>query len=329
MPGRSRLVCKPRFSSRCGISRNPDDPVARQPVSPFNDSSATVETMDDLKDIRSVQVLNVDDEYSTLSPNGLLLSGSKPETNSFIVSDADEELLILIEFTHSVDLHSMKIYALPLDEDTEMEDVSPPKQIHLFKLSNLNHDFDDIKGLKPNKSIKCSSKKLLKGQMVNLRKKTSNPLAFQRIKYLAVFIESNQDDTEKTYIHGLSLKGDLGANTKTKNIVIGGLNQKCYCSRHKLTPHTMRGAVDPNTPSIRCFCCQRMPKDNVYYRCTLRREICLFHRLTNWEYKICSECFTASVPAEIMENAIYSGNDYDEKEVFIHRKVMVSLNRIS
>ncbi len=64
----------------------------------------------------------------------------------------------------------IKLYALPLDEDTEMEDASPPQQIHVFKLKNLNLDFDDIKGLKPDKSLQCSVNKLAKGQSVNLRK---------------------------------------------------------------------------------------------------------------------------------------------------------------
>ena len=162
--------------------------------------------MDLSKTIRSVQILNVNHDVSTISADDLLLCNPDPNPRSFIVSDADEELLIMMKFNDFIDIQSIKMYALPLDDVMDIEDASAPKQIHIYKLSNLNHDFEDIKKLKPHKSMVCSSKKLSKGQTVNLRKNISKPLAFQKVKYLAIFIESNQNDTEYTYLYGISLK---------------------------------------------------------------------------------------------------------------------------
>ena len=104
--------------------------------------------MDFTKGVHAVQILNGDDEESTMFPEEVLLLNSDPNPERFIVSDADEELIILIKFNKSVDLKSFKIYALPLDDDSDIDDVAPPKQIHIYKLSHLNQDFEDIKGLK-------------------------------------------------------------------------------------------------------------------------------------------------------------------------------------
>lgn len=157
------------------------------------------------KAVRSVQVLNRDDAESTMSANEVLLYNSDPNPGAFIISDADEEVLIIIRFKHFIDIQSIQIYALPLDDEIEIEDASPPKQIHVFKLSNLDQDVDVIKTLKPQKSIICSPQNLSKGQTVNLRENISEPLAFKTVKYLAILMESNQNDTEFTYSHGISL----------------------------------------------------------------------------------------------------------------------------
>ena len=165
-----------------------------------------------------VQALNVNDEESTMSANELMLHNSDPNPGRFIVSDADEELLIMIKFNEFIDIQSIKMYALPLNDDMRITDASPPKQIHIYKLSNLDQDFEDIKGLKPHKSMVCSSKKLSKGQTVNLRKNITKPLAFRKVKYMAIFIESNQDNTEFTYLHGISLKNNSTVREQSKSI---------------------------------------------------------------------------------------------------------------
>eukprot|EP01084_Bolivina_argentea_P264144 447334_1 len=168
--------------------------------------------MDLYKTIKSLQVLNIDESESTISATELSVYESIKDSKSFIVSDVDEELIILIQFFQPIDLKSIKLYA----HDIEIDDASPPKQIHIYKINNLNYDFDDIKSLKSVKSIKCSSKKLSKGQSINVNKNIKNPLTFKKVSYLAIYIESNQNDTEKTYLNGMVLKGQFDANELQK-----------------------------------------------------------------------------------------------------------------
>lgn len=46
-------------------------------------------------------------------------------------------------------------------------------------------------------------------------------------------------------------------------------------------------------------------------------------------YAICVECYGAEIPEQIMQNDIYLTKNCDERELFIHRKMMHSLHRIS
>ena len=62
------------------------------------------------KVIKSIQVLNIDDSESTIKVDQLPKCGSIKDIKSFIVSDADEELIILIEFSQIIDLNSIKVY---------------------------------------------------------------------------------------------------------------------------------------------------------------------------------------------------------------------------
>lgn len=59
------------------------------------------------------------------------------------------------------------------------------------------------------------------------------------------------------------------------------------------------------------------------------QEDCLYLELSGSIYGICVECYNAVIPEEVTKNDIYSENEYDENQLFIHRKVMVSLARIS
>eukprot|EP01084_Bolivina_argentea_P160389 279301_1 len=132
------------------------------------------------------------------------------------MSDADEELLILIEFKHLVSLKLIKIYALNNDHN----DASAPKQINIYKLNNLNINFDDMQVLFPDTSIKCATKKLKKGQSIKLQKQSKNILKFKQTKYLAIYIASNQLNTVNTYINSIEFKGTYTGQTKKPNAKI-------------------------------------------------------------------------------------------------------------
>eukprot|EP01084_Bolivina_argentea_P050109 92127_1 len=152
--------------------------------------------------IKTIIVLNVDKEESTLSADKIATSNVNDQ--SFIVSDADEELLILVEFNEIICLKSIKIYALPHDNT----DSSPPKKVNVYKLDNLNKDFSDFNNKAPNISIQCINKRLTKGQKINL----NNIFKFKKTKYMAIYIKSNQNDTETTFLSGITFQ------TATKSV---------------------------------------------------------------------------------------------------------------
>eukprot|EP01084_Bolivina_argentea_P114012 203083_1 len=165
--------------------------------------------------IKSFIVLNTDKALSTVSSTHLpfieCITSSK-----YVVSDADEELLILVEFKSEISLHSFKIYAFPQDNNEKLEDASAPKDVHVYKMKNVNINFDDIKSLKADKSIVCSTKKLTKGQTISLKR---NTIKFNKVQYLAIYISSNQKNAETTYINGITFNGNINEFVDKKLLI--------------------------------------------------------------------------------------------------------------
>ena len=190
--------------------------------------------------MENIQILNIDKELSTISATEVVSFSNKDESISnkqYIVSDADEELLILIQFKTFINLKGLKIYStnnIDIDQD---EDVSAPKQVHIYKLKNLNVNFDDLNKLKPDKSISCSQKKIVKGQNINLQKNTTK---FQKTKYLAIYIESNQNETEKTVIQAIQLKVSQDkTNKETQSQTVQEILQETVEEKTKEQDKTM------------------------------------------------------------------------------------------
>eukprot|EP01084_Bolivina_argentea_P051180 94136_1 len=171
--------------------------------------------MDFEEQINSIQVLNFSTDNSTIEPEQLITKKIY-DCESYIVSDADEELIILIQFRQIVALHSITLFALSNTQTDDELDISAPKKVHIYKIDNLNKDFDDITTMKPDVNIKCSSKKLSKGQTVNLKQVSKNALKFNKIRYLAIYIETNQNDTENTFINGFRFNGKIDANQQNQ-----------------------------------------------------------------------------------------------------------------
>eukprot|EP01083_Nonionella_stella_P296276 1006550_1 len=176
--------------------------------------------MDMRQFIESFQVLNVDKNESTVSVDQFIFA-EEIKSGSYIVSDADEELLILFKFKKNVNLNSMKVYSLPKDdEDGNDTCASPPKSIHIYKINDLNIDFDDAQSLQSDMSITCKSKKLQKGQKINFKKYPKIAIKFNSIKYLGIYINSNQNDTEQTYLNAITLKGSVEDSHQDHNVPI-------------------------------------------------------------------------------------------------------------
>eukprot|EP01084_Bolivina_argentea_P309696 535745_1 len=179
--------------------------------------------------IKVFNVLNVDKDASTITTEQIPQQGII-NPNNYIISDADEELLILIEFKNIVHLQKIKLYCSVLDEVEDDVDISAPKRIHVYKLNNLNVNFDDIKSLTPNKSISCSCKKLYKGQNIKL----SNIIKFKKTKYVAIYTETNQNDTENTYINAISFHGRADEHKLGKQLTIKPISNNPSTENNKL-----------------------------------------------------------------------------------------------
>jgi len=176
--------------------------------------------------IQTIRVLNRSDEDSTISDQAFG-ANTNPNPALFIKSDSDEELLILIEFKEDIDLETISFHAVHPesksnddddDEDSDEEEkggFSAPKKVFLFKVESLNKDFDDAQALKPDVKVICDSAKMAaaKGHVVRMKKKGKNAIKFRKCSKIMVFVASNQDGTEQTYISGMKFTGNASAKT--------------------------------------------------------------------------------------------------------------------
>eukprot|EP01084_Bolivina_argentea_P000772 1421_1 len=159
--------------------------------------------------IDSINILNVDEYKSTISSTELT-SHNTVDDSLFIVSDVDEELLILISFKHIFDLKSIQICSL-LETHHVDEQWSGPKKIHVYKTKHINLNFEDIRSMKPNLTINCDPYKLTQGENIDLQNCSKNAVAFKSTKYLAIYIASNQKGTENTFINKIAFNAQINA----------------------------------------------------------------------------------------------------------------------
>eukprot|EP01084_Bolivina_argentea_P167891 291259_1 len=156
--------------------------------------------------VKSLSILNVDLDVSKSKSNEQFIHEQSIDENRYIVSDVDEEILILIEFERIVDLHLIKVYALVSSEAIIKDrniDASPPKLIQIYKTDNIDVDFSDISSMKADLSIQCKTKTLNRGQRIKLQKQSNNVIKFKKVRCLVIHVKSNQHDTEQTYLNGI------------------------------------------------------------------------------------------------------------------------------
>eukprot|EP01084_Bolivina_argentea_P200250 342453_1 len=167
-----------------------------------NDETETVVNV-----VKGILVLNIDVEESTISAADLI-SNEPVDSQSYIISEVDEQMIMLIEFKDIVQLSSMKIFACS-NANNEEVDMSGPKQIHIHNIDNINKNWDDILSIKsPHKNVVCLQQQLTDGQQIDF---TTNPI-FKRTKCIAIYIESNQNDSEATYVSGVTFKTECKRN---------------------------------------------------------------------------------------------------------------------
>eukprot|EP01084_Bolivina_argentea_P215867 366581_1 len=162
--------------------------------------------------VRYCNVLNWDQDESQVSTDQIITTSIPSDHTKFIISDCDPELLILVEFEKEIELKNMTIYSLPVtcienkNEENDGDDInaSQPKTIHIYKTKSLNVDFNDIATMKPSQTVTCSPKKLGKGHRINLQKRPVDAVNFKKVQYLIIYIQNNQNDSEHTYVNGIT-----------------------------------------------------------------------------------------------------------------------------
>lgn len=124
--------------------------------------------------IKTLRIFNLDKNESTISENQF----PKIENINqglFVVSDADEEMLFLIDFEQEIDLESIIFYAI---QSAKEDEYSAPKEIKLYAVDSLNKNFDDVKNIKPDAILIGKKNKLANGQKFSLKKKAKSTIKF-------------------------------------------------------------------------------------------------------------------------------------------------------
>eukprot|EP00483_Globobulimina_turgida_P001656 UN01658 len=160
-------------------------------------------------EIKTFKILNLSHEESTISDKQFPEITNMNE-GKFIVSDADEELLFLIEFKQEIQLDSITFYAL---QSAKEDEYSPPRTIQLFKVDSLNIDFDDAKDTQNDAEFVCKKGKLKNGHKFSLKKKAKATVKFSKVTKLLIYISSNIDQKEQTYLNGIQFRGTVKETT--------------------------------------------------------------------------------------------------------------------
>lgn len=119
----------------------------------------------------------------------------------YLESDCDEQLIITLQFTQTVKLHSLKLYA---------PEENGPKTIKIFQNLPNSLDFDQAESNEPAQSFELSPTDLKEGSLISLRF-----VKFQNVSSVTVFVKDNQNGSETTQIDYL---GFVGSPTATTNM---------------------------------------------------------------------------------------------------------------
>ena len=140
-------------------------------------------------DFNGVQALNIEDETP-------IDHAIRPELRDnaalSAVSDADEQMLIVIPFMNAVKLHSIVFRGPP---------GAGPATVKLFK-NRLSFDFDDAEREKPSDVLQVQEAQLGSGSKVALKF-----VNFQMVTSIAILIDNNQGGEEQTILSGLTIFG--------------------------------------------------------------------------------------------------------------------------
>jgi len=122
-------------------------------------------------------------------------------TEAFLQSDADEQLLINVEFRQPVKLAALNLKGV--------DDETAPRNIKLF-INKPALGFEDAEDDPATQDIELSSEEATSDAKTELKF-----VKFQRVNTLQIFIGTNQGDSEVTKLKSLQF---FGTTTENSNI---------------------------------------------------------------------------------------------------------------
>ncbi|XP_052787127.1 thioredoxin-like protein 1 [Mya arenaria] len=111
----------------------------------------------------------------------------------YLESDCDEQLLISIEFSQPVKLHSLKLYG-PEDKG--------PKTVKVFQNQPRSLDFDSADSMEPTQTLELTTEDIKEGNLATLRY-----VKFQNVTSVTLFVRDNQGGGEVTQLDHLGFIG--------------------------------------------------------------------------------------------------------------------------
>eukprot|EP01083_Nonionella_stella_P032850 89906_1 len=137
-----------------------------------------------------------------------------PSAHMRLISDeeVDEQLLIFVKFSQLVNIRKFVLRANSAGED---EAFSAPKIVKLF-VNSSHIDFNDAGDLPATQDLDLMAKEI-EGNQIAL-----NFLKFQSVDSLVIFIESNQDDSDVTFINHLQFLGSVIDDFNMSNLKKSG-----------------------------------------------------------------------------------------------------------
>eukprot|EP00043_Microstomoeca_roanoka_P006509 m.63336 g.63336 ORF g.63336 m.63336 type:complete len:290 (-) comp13442_c0_seq2:1049-1918(-) len=134
-----------------------------------------------------MECLNQSDEHT-------LANALTEDTDTYLESDCDEQLMLSFHFTLPVKLHSMRVLA--------PKDGRAPLTIKLYQNVSGSLDFDDADKIEPVQTLTLTEEQATKGVPIELRF-----VKLQNVNNITLFVEDNIGGQDTTAINYIELIG--------------------------------------------------------------------------------------------------------------------------
>eukprot|EP01084_Bolivina_argentea_P094728 170318_1 len=189
-----------KFKCKCGHSYYTPKPLIIDPQ-----FKITYNPYDIYKHIKQIKIKNTE-TGSTLSIKDLKQHLYVNSSNQLqFIQGQDKKLLILIEFKYMVKLNLLRLLAMSeslqnIKNNSSEFSVSAPRQVQIYKIGSIEIDFDFVKKLKPDLNEETNN------AVTIFENISENNEKFNQVKCMALYVISNQNNTQKTYFNRIIMK---------------------------------------------------------------------------------------------------------------------------